>query len=83
MPEPSDSTIKALFAVSGNRCAFRDCPIPMVNFSGVGNTHTVLGRICHIKGNRPGSERFDKDQSDEDRHAFPNLILLCPHASTP
>jgi hypothetical protein len=38
----------------------------------------VTGRICHIKGAKPGSARYDEDQNDKDRHGFQNLILMCP-----
>lgn len=38
---------------------------------------SVLGQICHIKGEKRGSARFDEDQSDADRQKFDNLILLC------
>lgn len=69
---PSVATIKRLFAVSGNQCAFQKCPSPLVHDG------KVTGRICHIKGARPGSARYDSSQSDEDRHNFHNLILMCP-----
>src|SRR6202035_809818 len=37
----------------------------------------VTGRICHIKARKPGGPRYDVGQTDEERHAFDNLILLC------
>lgn len=37
----------------------------------------ILGEICHIKGKTPNSKRFDPTQSEEERHAYDNLILLC------
>jgi hypothetical protein len=39
---------------------------------------TLTGEVCHIKGVRPGSARYDPDQSDVERHAYANLILMCP-----
>jgi hypothetical protein len=36
----------------------------------------VTGEICHIKAKRPGP-RYDLQQTDEQRHAYANLILLC------
>ena len=68
---PRTSTVKRLFAVSGNQCTFPKCLEPLV----VGDT--VTGKICHIKGNKDGSARYDRTQSDEDRHGFENLILMC------
>ncbi|TPJ41050.1 HNH endonuclease [Mesorhizobium sp. B2-7-1] len=69
---PSTSDIKRLFALSGNRCAFPKCNAPMA----IGET--LVGEICHIKGARLRSSRHDPDQPPEERHAFENLILMCP-----
>lgn len=74
MDEPSLSTVKRLFAVSGNRCAFPRCTQPLVD-AGSGK---VVGRVCHIKGKSPGGPRYDPSQSGDERHGFENLILLCP-----
>jgi len=60
-----------LFAHSGNRCAFPRCAATLVD------GETVTGKICHIKGARPGSARYDPCQGADDRHGFDNLILLC------
>jgi hypothetical protein len=68
---PSGPTVKRLFALSGNRCAFPKCTATLIDGS------TVVGRICHIKGARPGSARYDEQQSAVDRHSFENLILMC------
>jgi hypothetical protein len=75
MDKPSDPAIKALFAASGNRCAFPGCSIPMVDFSSP--TRTVLGQVCHIKASRPLGPRYDPGQTPEQRHGFENLILMC------
>jgi hypothetical protein len=72
MITPSVATIKRLFAVSGNRCAFPQCISPLIHHG------KVTGKVCHIKGSRPGSARYAEDQSAEDRHGFQNLILMCP-----
>jgi hypothetical protein len=37
----------------------------------------VVGKVCHIKGARPGSARYDARQSAAERHGFDNLILMC------
>jgi len=68
---PSIPTVKRLFAISGNQCAFPKCQEPLV----VGDT--VTGKICHIQGKKDGSARYAPSQSDEDRHGFENLILMC------
>jgi hypothetical protein len=74
MSGPTTATIKQLFAVSGNRCAFPGCNLPLVD-PGSG---TVLGEICHIKARSPDGPRHDPSQTDQGRHAFGNLLLLCP-----
>lgn len=67
-------TIKRLFAVSGNRCAFPRCEIPLIDdVSG-----KVTGKICHIKARNPDGPRYDPNQSDAERSAFENLLLMCP-----
>jgi hypothetical protein len=69
---PSTSTIKRLFAKSGNRCAFPRCIAPLTY------NETLVGEICHIKGDKSGSSRYDPSQSDLERQSYDNLIILCP-----
>jgi hypothetical protein len=69
---PSITDIKLLFARSGNRCAFPKCRAPMAL------NETLTGEVCHIKGTRPGSARYDSVQTDIERHAYANLVLMCP-----
>lgn len=71
---PRQKTIKRLFAVSGNKCYFPNCNTSLVDKIGIG---TLTGEICHIKGKKPGSSRYDLNQSDEERHGFGNLVLMC------
>lgn len=68
----TDKSIKRLFAMSGNFCAFPGCSLPIVESVG-----TITGEICHIKARSAGGPRFDKTQTEEDRHGFENLVLLC------
>jgi hypothetical protein len=74
LAEPSDKTIKRLFALSGNVCAYPGCTLPIVESAG-----TITGEICHIKARKAGGQRFDPAQSEDDRQGFANLILLCRH----
>jgi hypothetical protein len=60
-----------LFALSGNRCAFPRCTTALIQGD------TVVGQICHIKAAKPGGPRYDDQQTDAERHAFANLILMC------
>lgn len=71
--KPSLPTVKRLFAVSGNLCAFPKCTTPLID----PQSGSVLGQICHIKGNKSGSARYDPAQTNENRREFANLILLC------
>lgn len=72
MKSPAQKTVKRLFALSGNCCAFPNCDSPLVEESG-----TVTGRIAHIKSPSENGPRFDPKQSDRERHSFENLMLLC------
>jgi len=74
MAGPSVATVKRLFAVSGNRCAFPGCALPLVDEA----SGKVTGRICNIKADSPGGPRYDPEQSEEERHGFANLVLMCP-----
>ena len=58
---PSDATIKRLFAMSHNLCAHADCGQPLVEGG------TIVGEVCHIKGEKPGAARYDPDQTDAER----------------
>jgi hypothetical protein len=69
---PSERTLKELFARSGNRCPFPKCQA-LLAFNG-----TLIGEVCHIKGNKPGAARYDVSQTDAERQAYDNLIAMCP-----
>lgn len=71
--EPSRPTVKRLFALSGNLCAFPSCSTPLVD----PQSGSIVGEICHIKGDKPGAARYDSAQINEQRHGFDNLLLLC------
>lgn len=58
--------------MSGNVCAFPGCQVPIVEASG-----TMTGEICHIKAQNPQGPRYDPNQTEEQRHSYENLILLC------
>lgn len=62
---------QALFALSGNICAFPDCDVAMY-------THgTIIGEICHIHAQKAGEARFRDDLNLEEIHALDNLVLMC------
>jgi hypothetical protein len=69
---PTIATIKRLFSLTGNRCAFPGCNNPLIDASGV-----LIGDVCHICADNPGGKRYDPRQTEGDRQAFSNLIVLC------
>ena len=72
---PKGETIRRLFALSGNLCAFTDCKHKLVNDKGA-----LITQVCHIEAAEEGGERYNKDQSDEERRGFENLMVMClPH----
>jgi hypothetical protein len=74
--EPSKSTVKALAAVSGNRCAFPSCVAPIYD-----TEHgKLVGQVAHIKAESLLGPRYDENQTEAERHGFNNLMFLCaPH----
>lgn len=68
---PGVPTIKRLFAVSANRCAFPKCTAALVE------GEKVVGKICHIKARSKGGPRYDPNQTAAERHGYYNLILMC------
>jgi hypothetical protein len=67
--------LRALFARSGNRCAFPGCTAKLVNEKNI-----FIAQVCHIRAAEPGGQRFEEAQTDDERRDYANLILLCyPH----
>ncbi len=67
------STVKRLFALSGNTCSFPGCNEKMVDENGIS-----IGEICHIEAAEKGGPRYNENSDDERRRSFDNLFLLCP-----
>jgi hypothetical protein len=72
MNAPSERDVKILLARSMNHCAYPNCSSLIVQPTG-----TITGEICHIKARSKKWPRYDETQTDEQRHAYENLILLC------
>lgn len=68
----SETTLKRLFARSGNQCSFPGCTKIMTNEKNAKDSN-----ICHIEAANEGGERYNPDMTDEQRADYPNLILLC------
>jgi hypothetical protein len=73
--KPSFVAVKALFALSCNRCAMSACDLRLADPQWKG----VQADIAHIRGERPGSARYAPDMTDAERNSPENLILLCPN----
>ncbi|MFQ2225720.1 HNH endonuclease [Aeromonas hydrophila] len=71
--KPKESTIKVLFALSGNECAFTDCTTKLVQ-----DKNNLIGEICHIEARKPDGARYNIYSNDEKRRSEENLIILCP-----
>ena len=69
---PKKETLRALFAKSGNQCAFPGCNNRIIN-----DKNQLIGEVCHIEAAEPGGEIYNPNQSYEDRRDYNNLILLC------
>jgi protein-tyrosine-phosphatase len=70
--EPKLSIIKALFAKSGNQCAFPGCSHPLVD-----DRNLFVAEVCHINSISKKDARFDPSLSEDHLRQYDNLILLC------
>ena len=68
-----EKTIKALFAKSGNQCAFPKCEEQLID-----DKYICIGELCHIEAVNKNWPRFNPNSNDEYRRSYKNLILLCP-----
>lgn len=64
--------LRALFAKSGNLCAYPGCTHELVNLK-----NTFVAEVCHIEAAETGGARYNPAQNDEQRRAFGNLLILC------
>ncbi|MED3575976.1 hypothetical protein [Cytobacillus praedii] len=69
---PTKVVLRDLYLKSGNQCAFPSCKRTILNDKG-----HLVGQVCHIEAAMPGGERFNSKQTNEERRAFSNLMLLC------
>jgi hypothetical protein len=75
----SVATIKVLFALSRNLCAFPDCPNEIVAARSKQSTAAVVGHICHIYAASDSGPRGKPGLAEEERNSPDNLILMCGH----
>lgn len=65
-------TIRLLLAKSGNQCGFDSCTEVIFN-----DSDQLIAECCHIEAALPEGERFNPNQTNEERRSFDNLIFLC------
>lgn len=74
-----DKEIKILWGKSGYLCAI--CRESLIQDKKDGCCNPI-GEMAHIKGENPGSARYDTMMTDNERSKYVNLILLCPTCHT-
>jgi hypothetical protein len=74
----TNKSIKLLWSNAAGVCSFSGCNEKLTVEQAESVAPYTLGEMAHIKGNKPGSNRYDHSQSDLERDSYENLILLCP-----
>lgn len=69
---PTREACKELYLKSGNRCAFPGCERALLNAQGV-----FVGQVCHIEAVGRRGQRFNPNQTNEERRHPSNLVLMC------
>jgi uncharacterized protein YecT (DUF1311 family) len=73
--QPTLATLKALFAKSGNCCAFPNCRNHLVD-----DLNILVAEVCHINAVAQKDARYDPEKTAEELRGYDNLVLLChPH----
>jgi hypothetical protein len=69
-------TLKRLFNMSGQYCAFPACSTRI--FEDVGGDPVLIGEIAHIESSSDVGPRANPSLSERQRDSYSNLIVLCP-----
>lgn len=69
---PSTATLRQVYVLSGNLCAFSGCKAIMINEKG-----KLVGEVCHIEAAGKSGARFNSKMTNEERAKFANLMLMC------
>ncbi|NOK39497.1 hypothetical protein HMI49_40660 [Corallococcus exercitus] len=75
------STLGRLWGLSGNRCAYPDCPSKLIADATPCDDSVIIGHIAHIYSVNSGGPRpypFE-DASKAAINGYDNLLLLCRH----
>ncbi len=57
---------------SKNKCAFPGCGRPLLNEDGL-----YVAELCHIEAAERGGQRYNPNQTDEERRSAANFLFLC------
>ncbi len=68
----TEQTVRILFGLSHNQCAFPNCNKELVNRNNAKDSN-----ICHIEAANETGERYNPEMTDKERADYPNLIALC------
>ncbi len=69
---PRPEVLRELYLLSGNQCAMTGCNNVIIDDKG-----TVIGQVCHIEAAMPNGPRFNEKQTNDQRRALSNLVLIC------
>ena len=75
----SARTLKLLFAMSGNQCAYPNCSNPLIEPATEQSDALVIAQICHIYALNTAGPRGKSDLTQNELNSNDNLILLCPN----
>lgn len=62
---------------SGNHCAIPTCRKLLLKEGTKTDDPANIGKLAHIKGEKPGTARYDPEMTDEERNHHSNLIYVC------
>ena len=75
----SDKTLKVLFTLSGDQCAYPHCTNPVIEPATQKSEAHVAAQICHIYAHSADGPRGKPGLTPEELKSPENLILLCGH----
>lgn len=73
----TEKTKRKLAGRAGFQCSHPSCNIFLIGPHTDGENTVSHGVAAHIKGRKPGSARYDSNQSDKDRKHISNGIWMC------
>ena len=75
----SDKTLKILFTLSGNQCAYPGCRTTLIEPATDSSGELVTADICHIYAISKDGPRGKSGLTQKELNSQENLILLCRH----